>query len=108
MRKLPMNSLSIAFGPMVRFCPRCGGVKHIGRLQGSSTRTGTYKCYDCRKPFTVKIGTIFEHSKVPMHKWLQAMVLCRGGEHHINAYQVSNVLGVTFNTAKTMLALIRR
>ena len=89
-------------------CPHCGGTEQIGRLQGLSTRAHTYKCYACRKPFTVKLGTIFEHSKVPMHKWLQAIVLCRGGEHHINANQVSKVLGVTFKTAKTMLASIRR
>jgi hypothetical protein len=42
-----------------------------------------------------------------MHKWLQAMALCRGYKHHVNANQVSKVLGVTFKTAKTMLTLIR-
>ncbi|NNJ73649.1 MAG: transposase [Anderseniella sp.] len=88
-------------------CPHCGGMDQIGRLQGQSTRARTYKCYNCRKPFTVKVGTMFEHSKVPMYKWLQAMVLCRGRKHHINANQVGKVLGVTFKTAKTMLTLIR-
>lgn len=88
-------------------CPHCSGAGHIGRLKGQSTRARTYKCYVCRKPFTVKVGTILEHSKVPMHKWLQAMVLCRGGKHQINANQVSQVLGVTFKTAKTMLSSIR-
>ncbi len=89
-------------------CPHCGGVDQIGRLQGLSTRTRTYKCYRCRKPFTVKIGTIFEHSKVPMYKWLQAMVLCRDRRRHFNANQVCKVLDVTFKTAKTMLTLIRK
>lgn len=89
-------------------CPHCGGVEHIGRLQGQSTRARTYKCYNCRKPFTVKVGTIFEDSKVPMHKWLQALVLCRGGQHDINANQVGKALGVTFKTAATMLSRIRR
>ena len=89
-------------------CPHCGGTEQIGRLQGLSTRAHTYKCYGCRKPFTVKVGTIFEHSKVPMHKWLQAIVLSRGGEHPINANQASKVLGVTFKTAQTMLDCIRR
>ena len=88
-------------------CPHCGNDKSIGRLRGQSTRVRTYKCYSCRKPFTVKVGTIFEHSKVPMHKWLQAIVLCRGGERLVTAYQVSQVLGVTFKTAKTMLSNIR-
>lgn len=89
-------------------CPHCRGVDQIGRLRGQSTRTRTYKCYECRKPFTVKIGTIFEHSKVPMYKWLQAMVLYRGRKHGINANQVGKALGVTFKTAKTMLTLIRK
>ena len=38
-------------------CPHCGGVDRIGKMGGKSTRIGVYKCYDCRKPFTVKIGT---------------------------------------------------
>jgi transposase-like protein len=88
-------------------CPRCGGADQIGRLQGQSTRARTYKCYNCRKPFTVKVGTMFEHSKVPMYKWLQAMVLCSDRKHQINANQVGKVLGVTFKTAKTMLTAIR-
>ena len=56
-----------ADGPV---CPHCGGVDRISKMQGKSTRIGTYKCYQCRKPFTVKIGTIFEGSKVAMRVWL--------------------------------------
>ena len=41
-------------------CPHCGGVERISKMGGKSTRIGAYKCYQCRKPFTVKIGTIFE------------------------------------------------
>ena len=41
-------------------CPHCGGTVRISKMQGKSTRIGAYKCYQCRKPFTVKIGTIFE------------------------------------------------
>ena len=43
-------------------CPHCGGFERISPMKGKSTRIGTYKCYQCRKPFTVKIGTIFEAS----------------------------------------------
>jgi transposase-like protein len=56
-------------------CPHCGGVERISKMQGKSTRKGLYKCYQCRKPFTVRMGTIFESSKVPLHVWLQAMYL---------------------------------
>ena len=41
-------------------CPHCGGVDRISAMKGKSTRIGTYKCYQCRKPFTVKVGTVLE------------------------------------------------
>lgn len=56
-------------------CPHCGESERIGRLRGVSTRIGTYKCYGCRKPFTVKIGTILESTHLPLHRWLRAIVL---------------------------------
>src|SRR5438067_8572264 len=57
-------------------CPRCGASKeHIGRLTGKSARPGLRKCYACRKPFTVRIGTIFEDSHLPLRFWLQAIHL---------------------------------
>ena len=52
-----------------------GSLDRITRLQGKSTRIGVYKCKDCRKPFTVKVGTIFEDSHIPMRLWLQAIAL---------------------------------
>lgn len=54
-------------------CPKCGERDRVSKLQGKSTRIGTYKCYKCRKPFTVKVGTIFESSHVKMQVWLQAI-----------------------------------
>ena len=54
-------------------CPRCHGRERVTKLQGKSTRIGTEHCKDCRKPFTVKIGTIFEDSHIPMRMWLQAI-----------------------------------
>jgi transposase-like protein len=58
-----------------RPCPHCGVMDRASPLKGKSTRIGMYKCYDCRKPFTVKVGTIFESSHVPMRLWLQAIFL---------------------------------
>ena len=54
-------------------CPRCGGMSVSASSAAASTRVGVYKCYQCRKPFTVRVGTIFEDSKVPLHVWLQAI-----------------------------------
>jgi hypothetical protein len=76
-------------------------------MGGKSTRVGTYKCYQCRKPFTVKIGTIFESSHVPMHIWLQAMYLIVGSKKGISSNQLHRTLGVTLKTAWFMSHRIR-
>jgi len=88
-------------------CPHCGGVERIGKMGGKSTRIGAYKCYQCRKPFTVKIGTIFEASHVPMHYWLQAMFLMTSSKKGISANQLHRTLGVTLKTAWFMAHRIR-
>src|SRR6201747_1646214 len=80
-------------------CPHCGGVDRIGLMGGKSTRIGAYKCYQCRKPFTVKVGTIFEDSKVALRIWLQAMYLIAGSKKGISSNQLHRTLGVTLKTA---------
>lgn len=89
-------------------CPRCGEVKRVGRLKGSSTRIGTYKCYRCRKPFTVKISTIFEASHVLMHDWLKAIFLIGLSRRAIEAKDLGRILEVSPRTADFILARIRR
>ena len=88
-------------------CPHCGGMDRVGKLNGKSTRPGLWKCYQCRKPFTVKIGTIFEDSKVPMRLWLQAIYLVAGSKKGISSNQLHRVLGVTLKTAWFMSHRIR-
>jgi transposase-like protein len=88
-------------------CPHCGGVERISKMQGKSTRIGAYKCYQCRKPFTVKIGTIFEASHVAMNVWLQAMYLIAGSKKGISSNQLHRILGVTLKTAWFMSHRIR-
>jgi transposase-like protein len=70
-------------------CPHCGATReHIGRLQGKTNRIGLCKCYACRKPFTVKIGTVFESSHVPMRVWLQAIYLFCSSKKGISTRQL--------------------
>ena len=76
-------------------------------MQGKSTRVGTYNCYQCRKPFTVKIGTMFEDSKVPMRIWLQAMYLIADSKMGVSSDQLHRILGVTLKTAWFMAHRIR-
>ena len=88
-------------------CPHCGGVERINKMGGKSTRQGLYKCYQCRKPFTVRMGTIFEASHVPLHIWLQAMYLVAGSKKGISSNQLHRTLGVTLKTAWFMAHRIR-
>ncbi len=53
-------------------CPHCGVVDEATELQGKTTRAGLYKCKACQKPFTATIGTLYERSHIPLHKWLLA------------------------------------
>lgn len=88
-------------------CPKCGERKRVSKMGGKSTRIGAYKCYKCRKPFTVKVGTIFESSHVPMHIWLQAIYLMCASKKGISSNQLHRTLGVTLKTAWFMSHRIR-
>jgi transposase-like protein len=99
-----VESLLWPEGPI---CPHCGGFERISKMQGKSTRIGAYKCYQCRKPFTVKVGTVFEDSHVPMRFWLQAMYLLCSSKKGISSNQLHRTLGVTLKTAWFMSHRIR-
>lgn len=85
--------------PKGAICPHCGGTERNKLMGGKSTRVGLYKCYDCRKPFTVKIGTIFEDSHIPMRLWLQAIILIAGSKKGISSNQLHRTLGITLKSA---------
>lgn len=68
-----------------RVCPKCGVIGQSGKLDGASTRIGVYKCYACRKPFTVKVGTVFESSHIPLRLWLQAIHLIASSKKGISS-----------------------
>ena len=88
-------------------CPKCGEQTRVGKLEGKSTRLGVYKCYVCRKPFTVRIGTIFEDSHIPMRLWLQAIFLIASSKKGISSNQISRILGITVKSAWHMTHRIR-
>src|SRR5947208_6669985 len=88
-------------------CPHCGGVDRISKMKGKATRAGLYKCYQCRKQFTVKVGTVFEDSHVPMRLWLQAVYLLCSSKKGISSNQLHRTLGVTLKTAWFMSHRIR-
>jgi transposase-like protein len=79
-------------------CPHCGSVsgKHYDLRK---TRLGLRKCSDCRKQFTVKVGTVFESAHVPLHKCLQAVHLLCSSKKGISSHQLHRVLQVQYKTA---------
>lgn len=89
------------------FCPHCGGTDKIKKLEGKSTRPGVYKCNDCRKPFTVTVGTVFERSKIPLNKWLLAAQLMAASKKGISSHQIHRMLGVTYKSAWFMTHRLR-
>lgn len=88
-------------------CPHCGVVGDHYKLQGKSTRPGLWKCKDCRKQFTVIVGTVFSDSKIPLNKWLLAVHLICASKKAISSHQIHRMLGVTYKSAWFMTHRIR-
>jgi transposase-like protein len=90
-------------------CPHCGNVNpdRIVKLQGKSTRPGVYKCNECRLPFSVTVGTVFERSHIPLNKWVLASHLMAASKKGMSAHQLHRMLGVTYKTAWFMAHRIR-
>jgi transposase-like protein len=80
-------------------CPHCGVVGEASRSKGKTTRPGLWNCRACRKPFTVKIGTIFESSHVPLHIWLQTIYLFCSSKKGYATRQLQRTLGCSMKTA---------
>jgi len=89
-------------------CPHCGSFNNATEMKGKSTRPGVYKCKDCRKQFTATIGTLYERSHIPLHKWLLATRLICSSKKAISAHQLWRMLGFgSYRTAWFMAHRIR-
>lgn len=101
-----LESIHWPHGPI---CPHCrtGSLDRITKMQGKSTRPGVYKCNDCRKPFSVTVGTVFERSHIPLNKWVLASHLMAASKKGMSAHQLHRMLGVTYKTAWFMAHRIR-
>ena len=81
-------------------CPRCGVMgDRITKLQGQSTRPGVYKCKDCRKPFSVTVGTVMERSHVPLATWVWAAQIMSSSKKGFSALQLQRMIGTNYETA---------
>jgi len=88
-------------------CRHCGVVDDATLMKGKTTRAGLYQCNACREPFTVTVGTLYERSHVPLHKWLGATHLMMASKKGMSALQISRMIGVTYKTAWFMCHRIR-
>ncbi len=88
-------------------CPHCGVVDQASKLKGKSTRIGLWKCYACRKQFTCKVGTVFEHGRMPLHKMLQATYLMCSSKKGVSAHQLHRTLEITYKSAWFLAHRIR-
>lgn len=91
-------------------CPHCGAVDRISRLEGvrnkpskknpeGEVRHGLWKCYHCRSQFTVRVGSIFEDSPIPLGKWILAIHLMCSSKKGISANQLKRELGISYQSA---------
>lgn len=93
--------------PSGAFCPHCGDTENVTRLDGDAHRAGLYQCNSCREQFSVTVGTLFERSHLPLHKWLLAFHLMAASKKGISAHQLHRMLGITYKTAWFMAHRIR-
>jgi transposase-like protein len=112
-----LESLLWPSGPI---CPHCGTVDNAGRLEGvrgkpskknpeGAIRHGLWKCRskECRKQFTVKVGTVFEDAHLPLHVMLQAVHLLCSSKKGFSAHQLSRILEVDYKSAWFLAHRIR-
>ncbi len=89
------------------YCPHCGVFDGVHRLGGKAGAAGLLHCRTCRKKFTITVGTLFERSHIPLHKWLLATHLMSASKKGMSAHQLHRMLGVTYKTAWFMAHRIR-
>ena len=91
-------------------CPHCGGVDRITKVKANPAkriRVGLWRCGDCKRQFTVKIGTVFEHMRLPLHKALQSVYLVTSSKKGISAHQLHRTLEITYKSAWFLLHRVR-
>jgi len=96
--------------PSGTVCPHCGVIGTAYKIAANPekrVRYGLYKCKDCRKQFTVKVGTVFEHARVPLYKALQAAYLLCSSKKGISAHQISRSLEISIKAAWFLMHRVR-
>ena len=88
-------------------CPFCGQLETVAKLGGNSMGPGWHYCSDCQDKFTVRVGTLYGRSHIPLHKWLFATHLIVSSKKGMSALQLSRMLGISYKSAWFMCHRIR-
>ena len=94
-------------GPVCHHCGCMGRISAIAPNPEKRVRYGLKRCGDCKQQFTVRMGTIFEESKLPLYIWLQAMHLMCSSKKGVSAHQLHRTLEITYKTAWFLAHRIR-
>ncbi len=96
-------------GPICPHCVVSGGHYRVKPRRGSRrpVRPGVWKCKDCRKQFSVTVGTVFHGSKIPLGKWLIAIYWIFSLDQGMNAHQLHRRLGITYKSSRLMVQRIQ-
>jgi transposase-like protein len=109
-----LEALRWSEGP---FCPHCGSVaaKRLPAQRERPTKAhpegavleGVIQCNDCRRQYSVTVDTVFESSKIALHKWVLATYMLTCSKKGMSAHQLHRMIGVTYKTAWFMVHRIR-
>jgi len=99
--------LEVSRWPDGPVCPFCGQLETVAKLGGKSMGPGWYYCSDCRDKFTVRVGTLYGRSHIPLYKWLFATHLIISSKKGMSALQLSRMLDLSYKSAWFMCHRIR-
>jgi len=85
--------------PQGPYCPKCGAIDRVRELGGESMGPGWYYCEACQDKFTVRVGSVFERSHIPLHKWLLAIRLMTSSKKGVSAHQIHRTLAISYKSA---------
>lgn len=89
------------------YCPHCLGRSTVHALSGKCADEGVHFCGACRRKFTVRVGTVYERSHIPLTKWLLAVHLLANARSRFTAHLLSKAIGVQYRSASVMTRRIR-
>jgi transposase-like protein len=105
--RMTLESLRWPSGVECCHCASSGTARSIASGPHNRVRPGLYRCTTCGRQFTVTVGTVFESSHIPLHKWLQAVHLLSSAKTPVSVKLIERTLDVTYKTAWMMVRRLR-